>query len=757
VSRIAFFHGLKGRITLLALLPMLAVAILASAAAVYSLWQLRETRLQAALDAAAFRAENMLSEGQVRMGTYAVALAQQAALVNAIASGDTALIRSRILTSMEQLRASDPRVSVLEVTDARGRVLLRGHNPNQAGDDKSAVPDVARALRGEMAPGITLSPASGELAYGAVVPLRQEGRVIGTIKVAGRMEINTARQIGRLVDGQVMLFGNGRMRASTIEGLDPAIILPLLAPDSAARQPEGVTFALPGLGDHRLRVLPVTDVSGQQSGATVIALPKAAWYAAQNAAVLKVLVVAGLVLLVALPVALLMSRRIAQPIEGMTRAMGEIATGKLDTAIPGAGRRDEIGAMAEALAVFQQQAQDKQRLEAETEAARRIRERRNGAVQRYTEEFGISVGGVMQRFSEAAAAMEAAAGNMSRAAAMTQDQVAGAATGSAETSENLSAVAAAVEELSATVGEISRQIAGATAVAADAVREARESDERMRALTGSADRIGDVLNLISDVASRTNLLALNATIEAARAGEAGKGFAVVASEVKALAAQTARATEDIGAQITAMRQAAGQAAEAMRGIAGTIARVDESTSAIAAAVEQQSASTREITGRLQSVANATSAVNHAMQSVSETAQQAGQTSGQVQDAAEQVQGQATRLRAEVDGFLANLNSGEDERRRFDRRDGRGRRAWLLSDQGEERVAIRDISLGGMAIEAQQKLAAGTPVRIAFGETREGAVLARVVRSDAGVMAVIFTEAASCAVVERLLEGLPLAA
>ncbi len=757
MSRITFLRGLKGRITLLALLPMLAVAILASAAGVYSLWQLREARLLAALDGAAFRAENMLSEGQVRMGTYAVALAQQAALVNAIASGDMGLIRSRILTSMEMLRASDPRVSVLEVTDAQGRVLLRGHNPNQAGDDKSAVPDVARALRGEVAPGITLSPASGELAYGAVVPLRQEGRLVGTLKVAGRMEVNTARQISRLVDGEVMLFGNGRLSASTIKGLDPAIILPLLAPGSAARQPEGVTFALPGRGDYRVRVLPVTDVAGQQSGATVIALPKAAWYAAQNAAMLTTLLAAVLVLLVALPVALLVARRIAQPLEGMTTAMGEIAGGKLDAVIPGAGRRDEIGAMAAALGVFQEQARDKKRLEAEAEVGHRLRERRSGAMQRYTEDFGTSVGGVMERFRTAAEVMQAAAGDMSRAAARTRAQVDDAAAGSAGSSENLSAVAAAVEELSATVGEISRQIAGATTIAADAVREAGESDARMRALTGSADRIGDVLGLISDVANRTNLLALNATIEAARAGEAGKGFAVVASEVKALAAQTAKATEDIGGQIHAMRQAAAEAAEAMRGIAGTIARVDESTSAIAAAVEQQSAATREITGRLQSVSTATSGVSQAMQAVAETAQQAGQTSSMVQGAAEQVQSQAARLRAEVDGFLANLTSAEDERRRFDRRDGRGRCAWLLGEHGEERVVIRDISLGGVALETTRALAAGTPIRIAFGETRDGAVLARVVRSVGGVLAVVFTEAASCAVVEQLLEELPLAA
>ena len=667
MQRLSFFRSLKGRIALLAVLPTLAVGILATAAGVFSLWQLRETRMHVAMDAAAARAQNELTDGQNRMGTYAVALSQEAAVVNAVATGDVAMLRSRLVPAMQQMRASDPRIAVMEVTDARGRILVRGHNPNQSGDDKSGVADVARALRGEITMGITLSPGTGLLAYGAVVPLRQGGQVVGTLKLAGRWEINTARQIARLIDGEVMLFGEGRMMASTVEGLEAASMAPLLAAGSAALTPEGMVHPLASLGDHRIRVLPVSEVSGQQSGAIVIALPMAAWYDAQTAGMLTTLLATALVLLVVVPVALIVSARMANPLQGMTQAMDKLAAGQLDTEIPGMGRADEIGAMASSLGVFQQQAQEKARLEAEAEAGRLENERRSSAVQRYTAEFGVSVSGVMNSFGQAAETMQQAAGTMSQTVSLTQERVGGAAADSAESAENLTAVAAAVEELSATVGEISRQVAGATAVAAEAVREARESDERMRALSSSADRIGDVLNLISDVAARTNLLALNATIEAARAGDAGKGFAVVASEVKALAAQTAKATDDIGAQISTMRHSAAEAAQAMRGIAGTIARMDDSTTAIAAAVEEQSASTREITGRLQSVAQSTNGVSQAMQAVSETAQEAGRTSGDVQGAAEQVQSQAQRLRAEVDSFLANLKSTDDDRQRTERR------------------------------------------------------------------------------------------
>ncbi|MCX7371856.1 MAG: methyl-accepting chemotaxis protein [Alphaproteobacteria bacterium] len=732
-----FFAGLRGRIALLGVLPALAGAMLATMAGLYSLRDLRDDRMQAALDAAAFRAENMLNEGQVRMGTYAVALAQQAALVNAIASGDAALIRHRILNSMEMLRANDPSVSVLEVTDAQGRVLLRGHNPAQAGDDKSRVADVARALRGEIAPGITLSPTSGEFAYGGVVPLRQEGRVVGTLKVAGRMEIDTARQIGRLVDGEVMLFANGRMRTSTIEGLDPVTILPLLAENSPARGEAGTVWPLPGRGDHLMRFLPIRDLEGQVAGGMLIALPLRGWYAAETHSMLISLLSALAVLLVALPVALLVAMRIGRPLAGMAGAMRSISSGQLDVTIPGVARRDEVGAMAAALQVFRDNAERNRALEAEAAAGRAQRERRAQAVERYTEDFGLSVGGVMSEFETAASSMRAAAQRMAEVANETQARADSTARQSGSAAENLAAVAAAVEELSATVGEISRQVAQAAAVASEAVHETRTSDERMLALTRSADRIGDVLSVISDVAGRTNLLALNATIEAARAGEAGKGFAIVASEVKNLAAQTAKATEDVSAQITAMRRAAGEAATVMHGIATTISRINEATGTIAAAVEEQGAATREITERLQNVTVATAGVSEAMHSVRGTAEEAQASSAEVRSAAEGVQHQAGLLRGEVQGFLHNLRAEGDERRSFDRVAGGGQRARLVMDGQVEEVLIRDVSGSGIAIMSGKKLAPGKAVNLEFHSGAK--VKARVARWDNGVLGLVFAE------------------
>lgn len=734
-----FLSSLRGRIALLSVVPALAVGLLAVLASVQSLGQLRDSRLHAALEAAAENTEGMLQGGIARMGTYATALAQDPALATAAAAGDGAALRTHLVPAFAALRASDPRIAVLEMTDARGVVLARGHNPARAGDDKATVADVARALRGEAAPGITVSPASGEIAYGTVVPLRREGRVVGTLKVAGRMNEATARDIARLVDGQVVLLGGPRVTASTAQGVEAQGLQPALASGSPAWQAQGLEETRGPLANHLLRALPISDLAGQQAGAVLIALPLATWQAARWQATATTLGATALVLVLALPVALLAARRIGRHLADITGAMRELATGRTDLTIPGAGRRDEIGAMADALAVFQEDARRKRELEQGEAEARRARERRSGALERYTEDFGASVAGVLARFGESAAVMRESAERMSEAAQRTRAAVDGAAGDSARSSGDLSAVAAAVEELSATVTEISRQVAGAAAIAAEAAREAKASDERLNALTQSAERIGDVIGLISDVASRTNLLALNATIEAARAGEAGKGFAVVAGEVKNLAAQTAKATDEVASQIAAMREAANEAASVMRGMAGTIGRLDETTATIAAAVEEQGAATREITSRLQGVAAATAGVSEAMNSVSGTAEEARGTSEQVKGAAGEVQDQAGLLRQEVDGFLANLRSDRDERRRFERRDGGGRRVRLTIDGRSEEATVQDISGGGAALHTPREAMPGTEVTLVFPERAEEALPARVARCEAGRLVLVFAD------------------
>ena len=285
--------------------------------------------------------------------------------------------------------------------------------------------------------------------------------------------------------------------------------------------------------------------------------------------------------------AFLIGRGIVRPLAAMTGIMGRLADGDNSVDIPSRGSHDEIGDMARAVEVFKQHAIEAERLAREQDAARAAKERRSAAMEQHTQDFGNSISGVMASLAGSAEGMRRAAESMAQAAEAVRDEAGGTAGGATKSSQDLTSVAAAVEELNASVGEISRQLAEAADVARQAVQRADSSHATMQGLSEATARIGDVVHLISDIAGQTNLLALNATIEAARAGEAGKGFAVVAGEVKALAAQTAKATADIGSQIDTVRSATGEAVAAMADIGAIIGKINEVSAAIAAAVEQQ--------------------------------------------------------------------------------------------------------------------------------------------------------------------------
>ncbi len=299
---------------------------------------------------------------------------------------------------------------------------------------------------------------------------------------------------------------------------------------------------------------------------------------------------------------------------------------------------------------------------------------------------------------------------MMAAAHRTREYAASTAEGALASSRNLTAVAAGVEQMSVSVDEISRQVATASAAARAAVDRSTTTDAKVAGLAEAAERIGDVVHLIADIAGRTNLLALNATIEAARAGDAGKGFAVVAGEVKALATQTAKATQDIGAQIVAIRAATAAAVTAVREVGESIAEVDAVATTIAAAVEEQSAATRDIVARVQTVTQATGDVTKAMEDVSVVAGSADTAAATVMTAAAQIGSTSQTLRQEVDDFLVQMSHRDEaERRGYQRIPGRGHRAVLLAP-GRDRAnaTISDISRGGAALTAE--LAGRTRVR-----------------------------------------------
>lgn len=375
------------------------------------------------------------------------------------------------------------------------------------------------------------------------------------------------------------------------------------------------------------------------------------------------------------------SGSIVKPIDSMTGTMGDLAEGNTGVEIPGADRVDEIGDMASAVQVFrdnmieserlqeeqkkadaarakaQEEAaqKDKERAEAEAEQARVAKERAD-RLNRITTEFETVAKEALTVFSSASEQMQASARDLTATADETSAQSTAVASASEEASTNVQTVASATEELSSSVEEISRQVANSAQIAREAVEESDKANDKVKGLESAATKIGEVVELINDIASQTNLLALNATIEAARAGEAGKGFAVVATEVKSLADQTAKATDEIGTQISEIQAATGHAVDAISAIGKTIRSVDEISGTIAAAVEEQGASTKEIAANIQQVASGSQEVNGSITSVNAAAGKTGNAANEVLTAAQRLSEQADNLRGAVDEFLQDVKA-----------------------------------------------------------------------------------------------------
>ncbi|WP_156456655.1 CHASE3 domain-containing protein [Bradyrhizobium sp. CCH5-F6] len=390
---------------------------------------------------------------------------------------------------------------------------------------------------------------------------------------------------------------------------------------------------------------------------SLLTVRAAAAEAASGNATLSMLIGGLVTLLLSLVGAFGVAFAVTRPIQRITTEMGILAKGDTSVVVSGTERKDEIGAMAQAVQVFKTNAIEVERLKTEqAETERRNVEQRKRDMIRLADDFESAVGEIIGTVSSASTQLEASATTLTGTAERSQRLATTVAGASEEASTNVQSVASATEEMASSVGEISRQVQESARMAGDAVGQARTTTERVSELSKAAARIGDVVELINTIAGQTNLLALNATIEAARAGEAGRGFAVVASEVKALAEQTAKATGEIGQQISGIQAATNESVGAIKEISSTIERLSEISSAIAAAVEEQGAATQEIARNVQQAAQGTQQVSSNITDVQRGATETGTASSQVLSAAQMLSNDSNRLKTEVGKFLTTVRA-----------------------------------------------------------------------------------------------------
>jgi methyl-accepting chemotaxis protein len=346
-------------------------------------------------------------------------------------------------------------------------------------------------------------------------------------------------------------------------------------------------------------------------------------------------------------------RAVGRPLEQLNGAMAKIAQGLFNSRIV-IEQDDEIGvALRNVQAMQAKLGFDR---EEQKDTAKRVSIRRKADMVKLADDFEGAVGQIVETVSSASTQLEASAGTLTSTAERAQQLTGVVATASEEASTNVQSVASATEEMASSVNEISRQVQDSARMANEAVDQARKTNDRVSELSKAAARIGDVVELINTIAGQTNLLALNATIEAARAGEAGRGFAVVASEVKALAEQTAKATGEIGQQITGIQAATQESVNAIKEISGTIEKLSEISSTIAAAVEEQGAATQEISRNVQQAAQGTQQVSSNITDVQRGASETGSASSQVLSAAQSLSGDSNRLKLEVGKFLDSVRA-----------------------------------------------------------------------------------------------------
>jgi len=574
----------------------------------------------------------------------------------AVVKGDREALLALLGNAHKALNAQG--ITYLNLTLPPATLFLRTHDPKSFGDDVSGRRTTIVTANKTATQIVGVEPARDGLAIYAITPIIRDGKSIAVVDVG--MSFNKAfadRTKQRLGTDISVHHYDGKTFTTVASTFGTEVVA--TADEMAEVLKNGTLRRAATLGGRpaALYLAQIKNYAGQPIAVIQLIKDTTAYEAAMRDAQRDLTLGTILILMIAIFLALFLGRSITRPITAITATMNHLSSGTMDVVIPGGDRSDELGAMAKAVDVFRRVMIDAEAMrEAQEVLTHRVEQEKKDALSALASTFEATIGRVIETVTAAATELQTSSGQMAVTATDTSRQATSVAQSAQLASGNVQTVASATEQLAASIREIAQQVDRSQSVSTRAGDEAAKTTAHIQGLSQNVGKIGEIVNLINDIAAQTNLLALNATIEAARAGDAGKGFAVVANEVKSLANQTARATTEIANQIKAVQDGTDIAVHAIDSISSVIGDMAAISSAVAAAVEEQSSATSEIARNVEQAAVGTEDVSSNIVQVEQAARETGAASGLIKTSAADLSRQAEFLRQEVTQFLAQVRS-----------------------------------------------------------------------------------------------------